>query len=201
MNGKERTVKAIGFEEKDRLPVVGGFVRHPPFLAAAAGVSVDEFWRDPRRVAMCAFRNLGVDVIIGLILPTADSAIGAQVDIHKSSRFDSPEAILDDIAKLPGLPEVHRNFNFHLHYDEYLARYKDGQADIGGDILWIPNSFYSAASFQNESYFGAENYYMALTLYPEEMNRIRAFFDAAVLALAPREEGPGVPRADDGVRE
>ena len=171
MNGKERTLRAIDFEETDRIPVVGGFVRHPPFLAAAAGASVDEFWRDPSKVAIRAFRNLGVDVIIGLILPSPDSAAGAQVEHDKTSRFDSPEAMLDDIAKLPSLSEVHRNFNFQLHYDDYLKRYNDGHADIGDDILWIPNSFNSAASFQNESYFGAENYYMALTLYPEEMNR------------------------------
>jgi hypothetical protein len=171
MTGKERTLCAINFEPTDRIPVVGGFVRHPQFLAAAAGVSVDEFWRDPRKVAIRAFRNLDVDVIIGLILPSPDSAAGAQVEHGKTSRFDSPEAMLDDIAKLPSLPEVRRDFNFQLHYDEYLTRYNDGQAAIGDDILWIPNSFNSAASFQNENYFGAENYYMALALYPDEMNR------------------------------
>ena len=39
MTGKERTLRAIDFEPTDRIPVVGGFVRHPPFMAAAAGVS------------------------------------------------------------------------------------------------------------------------------------------------------------------
>lgn len=171
MTGKERTLRAIDFEATDRIPVVGGFVRHPPFLAATAGVSVEEFWRDPRKVAIRAFRNLGADVIIGLILPSRDSATGSQVEHRNACRFDSPEAMLDDIAKLPSLSELRRDFNFQLHYDEYLARYQYGQAAIGDDILWIPNSFSSVASFQNEGYFGAENYYMALTLYPEEMNR------------------------------
>jgi hypothetical protein len=171
LSGKERTLRAIAFEPTDRVPVVGGFVRHPPFLAQAAGVSVDDFWRDPRTVAIRAFRNLGVDCIIGLILPSADSAAGAQVEHKKNNRFDSPEAMLADIARLPSPAELHRHFDFQKHYEDYLRRYQDGQAAIGEDVLWILNTFDCVASFQNESYFGAENYYMALALYPEAMER------------------------------
>ena len=195
LNGLERTLHVLDFKPTDRVPVVGGFVRHPPFLAAAAGVSVDEFWRDPRRVAMCAFRNLGVDVIIGLILPTADSAIGAQVEHHKTRRFDSPEAMLDEIARLPSLTELRRTFDFQKEYDAYLALYREGQAAIGDDILWIPNTFHCVAQFQNEGYFGAENYYMALALYPEAMERFfeqsgeRAFLRNTAVAKAIVDHG------------
>ncbi|OGV37145.1 MAG: hypothetical protein A2X48_04860 [Lentisphaerae bacterium GWF2_49_21] len=171
MTGKERTLLAINFEPTDRIPVVGGFVRHPQFLAEMAGVSVEEFWTDPRKTAIRAFHSLGVDVIIGLILPNRDSSSGAQHDIHKQTRFDSPEAMLDDIAKLPSLSDLHKNFVFQKHYDDYLKRYKDGQTEIGEEILWIPNTFDCVAQFQNEGYFGAENYYMALSLFPEAMNR------------------------------
>lgn len=171
MTGFERTLRAIDFEPTDRVPVVGGFVRHPPFLAAAAGVTVEAFWKDPQGVAIRAFRNLGVDCIIGLILPSADSASGAQVGMHKPSRFDSPEAMLEDIEKLPSLAGLHRSFDVQNAYDGYLQAYLDGQAAIGDDILWLPNCFHLVASFQNEGYFGAENYYMALALYPEAMDR------------------------------
>ena len=171
MTGKERTLLAMNFEPTDRVPVVGGFVRHPPFLAEMAGVSVAEFWKDPRKTAIRAFRSLGVDVIIGLILPSQDSSSGAQYEIHKQTRFDSPEAMLEDIDTLPSLSDLHKHFNFQKHYDEYLKRYKDGESEIGEDILWIPNTFDCVSQFQNEGYFGAENYYMALSLYPEAMNR------------------------------
>jgi hypothetical protein len=183
MTGRERTLRAINFEATDRTPVVGGFVRHPPFLAGAAGTSVEAFWDDPRSVAIRAFRRLGVDVIIGLILPEQNSAAGAQVEHGKPSRFDSPEAMLEDIARLPTLAELRRGFAFQWHYDDYLRRYRDGQAAIGDDILWLPNTFDSVASFQNEHYFGAENYYMALALYPEAMNR---FFEHSGEQAFPR---------------
>jgi len=68
LTGIERTMRALNFEETDRIPIVGGFVRHPEFLAEAAGVSVSMFWENPRKVAIEAFRRLGVDLILGLIL-------------------------------------------------------------------------------------------------------------------------------------
>ncbi len=171
MNGFERTLRAIDFQPTDRPPVVGGFVRHPLFLAQAAGTTVDAFWADPKTVAIRAFRNLGVDCIIGLILPSQDSAIGAQVEHHKNSRFDSPESMLAEIEKLPSPEELRRNFDFQACYDTFLRTYREGQAAIGDDILWLPNRFGCLAQFQNEGYFGAENYYMALALYPEAINR------------------------------
>jgi hypothetical protein len=174
MTGYERTHAALNFQPTDRVPVVGGFVRHPPFLAAAAGVAVEAFWADPQGVAIRAFRNLGVDCLIGLILPSPNSATGAQVEHGKPARFDSPEALLDDIARLPSLADVQRAFNFQAEYAGYVRLYRDGQAAIGEEILWLPNTFHCVAQFQNEGYFGAENYYMALALYPEAMERFFA---------------------------
>ena len=174
LSGRERTLLALDFQPTDRVPVVGGFVRHPAFLAAAARTSVGEFRREPRAVAIRAFRNLGADVIIGLILPSAEYATGAEVGIAKPTRFESPEAMLDEIAGLPTVPELHRVFAFQKEYDAYVALYGDGQEAVGEDILWIPNTFHCVAQFQNEGYFGAENYYMALALYPEAMDRFFA---------------------------
>lgn len=174
MNGRERALRAIEFAETDRAPVVGGFVRHPEFLAAAAGTSPEEFWKDPRGVAIRAFRALGVDVIIGLILPSSDSSIGAQVEHGGPPAYDSPEAVVEDIQVLPQPADLHRDFDFQKEYARYLSLYRDGAAAIGEDILWLPNCFGYVAQFQNEKRFGPENYYMALALYPDAMSRFFA---------------------------
>ncbi len=171
MTGRERTLRAIDFAPTDRLPVVGGFVRHPPFLAEAADTTVERFWADPKGVAIRAFRNLGVDCVIGLILPSPDSPSGAQVGMHKPSRFASPEAMLEVIANLPSPTELRQDFDFQACYDTFLRTHREGEEAIGDDILWLPNRFGCVTQFQNEGYFGAENYYMALALYPEAMNR------------------------------
>ncbi len=174
MTGRERTLRAIDFLPTDRVPVVGGFVRHAAFLSQAAGVSVADFWRAPHTMAIRAFRNLGADCIIGLILPRADSLSGAQVADRKPSRFGSPEAMLEEIAKLPPPDELRRDFDFQWHYDDYHKRYAEGQGAVGDGVLWLPNTFDCVAQFQNEGYFGAENYYMALALYPAAMDRFFA---------------------------
>ncbi len=175
MTGTERVLRALAFQPTDRVPVVGGFVRHPQFLAQMAGTTMDAFWAEPKSVAIRAFRNLGVDCIIGLILPSADSASGAQVSMHQSSRFDSPEAVLKEIENLPGLEELRRQVDMQDCYETFLKTYREGQAAIGDDILWLPNRFGCLAKFQNEGHFGAENYYMALALYPEAMERFFAY--------------------------
>jgi len=131
MTGRERVLRTIDFEPTDRVPVVGGFARHPPFLAQAAGTSVEAFWADPKGVAMRAFRNLGVDCVIGLILPSADSASGAQVGMHKPNRFDSPEAMLEEIDRLPSLEELRWTVDQQACYETFLKTYREGQAAIG----------------------------------------------------------------------
>lgn len=172
MTGKERALRALDFEPTDRLPVVGGFIRHPEFIAKAAGVSRDEFWKEPQTTAIRAYRNIGVDAIVGLILPNSEHANdNAVYGSPKQERFSSPEDIIAEISQLPSLETLSAGFDFQHHYQDYLERYTKGQARIGDDILWIPSTFDCVASFQNEGYYGAENYYMALSLYPEEMNR------------------------------
>jgi hypothetical protein len=169
--GKERVLRAMEFKPTDRVPVAGGFVRHPDFLAGTAGVTIEEFWDDPRGVATRAFRKLGVDCVIGLILPSPGSPIGAEVEHRSQDRFDSPEAVVEAIDELPSLEELHREFDIEGEYETYLRTYREGEEVIGDDILWLPNGFRYVAKFQNEADFGAENYYMALALYPGQMRR------------------------------
>ena len=102
MNRKERVLGTLQFEPVDRVPVVGGFVRHPGFLAAAAGVTVKEFWESPRTTAISAFRALGVDVIIGLILPV-ESTTGGHFEQPKQDKFQSPEDVRDYVYRSPPL--------------------------------------------------------------------------------------------------
>jgi hypothetical protein len=190
MTGLERALRALSFQPTDRVPVVGGFVRHPRFLAQSAGVSVDAFWQAPRETAIQAFRNLGVDVIIALILPDRNSATGAEHEPRHSSPFESPEQVLREIQDLPDPSELHRTFDFQAEYDACLDLHRTGQDALGDDILWVPNTFHCVAQFQNEWRFGAENYYMALALYPEAMDRFfeysgeRAFLRNTAVARA-----------------
>ncbi|MEK6793957.1 MAG: uroporphyrinogen decarboxylase family protein [Spirochaetota bacterium] len=170
LTGRERTLLALDFKPIDRPPVVGGFVRHPSFIAESAGVTVDAFWEDKRSIAFRAFRNVGADVVIGLILPDRSSKSGAQHEIVRQEKHATPEDVVAFIHTLPAPSEARRSVDVDAAYREYLTLYEEGQSQAG-DMLWIPNTFSSVCQFQNEPRFGAENYYMALALYPEDMKR------------------------------
>ena len=169
MTGKERALAALHFEETDRIPVVGWMVRHPAFLARTAGASVEAFWQDLQGVAIQAFRSLGVDVIMGLILPEPGLESGAQFSYHAQSRFASPEEVREEVLRVTAQPAP---LDPQREYDAYLSAYLNKQAAVGEDLLWVPTSFGHVAQFQHEGWLGAENYYMALALYPEEMQRL-----------------------------
>lgn len=174
MTRKERVLQALAFEAVDRVPVVGGFVRHPAFLAAAAGVTVETFWQAPRAAAITAFKRLGADVIIGLILPDARSATSSAFDPREQDRFRSPEDVRDHVAALPSPAAVRSAFNAPRVAAAYLQTVSEGQRACG-DVLWIPNGIHQACVvFDYGSQFGYENYGMALTLYPEIMERLFA---------------------------
>lgn len=162
--------------------MAGGFIRHPGFLASAAGVSVREFWNRPRELAVRAFRAAGADAVIGLILPNRDSAVEAEVDAFGVSEFAGPEGVVGYINALPDPESAAAAVDCAAEYERYLNLYCDGEALVGSDLLWLPNCFRYVAQFQNEKLFGAENYYMALALYPEAMNRF--FEHSAAIAHA-----------------
>lgn len=173
--GIERTMHALNFEQTDRIPIVGGFVRHPEFLAELAGVSLPVFWGNPRKVAIEAFRKLSADIILGLILPSKDSDIGAQFNIISATECKTPEDVVEYIKGMPSLSELRREFDFNQTYNDYVSLMKNGQNEMA-DMLWIPSQFGSVPSFELSYLFGAENYLMALSLYPEYMKR---FFESS----------------------
>jgi len=193
MTPRERVLGALLFEPVDRVPVVGGFVRHPEFLAASAGVAVEHFWSAPRRTAISAFRSLGVDVILALILPNRDSATGSQVEYRHQTEFQSPEDVRDYVAALPAPSAIVVELDTTAITTQYAKDVSERQRDCG-DALWIPNGVHSyCVVFDHCGRFGYENYVMALTLYPEVMERLfahdaeRAFLTNCAVAQATAE--------------
>jgi hypothetical protein len=195
MVSRERVLRAIRFEPGDRLPVVGGFVRHPAFLAETAGVSIEQFWSSPRQTAITAFRKLGVDLILALILPNRASTIGSQVEHRHQTEFQSPEDVRDYVAALPAPAAVAAAFDTPAISAEYLREVADGQKECG-EMLWIPNGVHRyCVVFDHCGHFGYANYVMALTLYPDVMERLfaqdaeRAFLTNCAVAKATAEHG------------
>jgi len=70
LSGKERALRALNFEETDRIPIMGGWVKYAEFLEKASGISLKynfimNEWENPMRAAVQAYRNVGVDALFG----------------------------------------------------------------------------------------------------------------------------------------
>lgn len=192
---KARALGALRLEATDRVPVVGGFVRHAEFLAEVAGVSLEAFWAAPRERAVEAFRVLGADLILGLILPNRKSAIGAPGPHTQSHAFRSPEEVRDHVLAQPGPEQVREEFDAEAVREDYRRRMTEGQ-ELCGEMLWVPSGIHSqCVAFEHGTWLGYEGYLMALSLYPEAMERLyaadgeRAYLTNRVVAEVTREEG------------
>ena len=70
LSSRERLERAIRFEAVDRAPLCGGYIMIDTYLAALAGCSLEQFWRDKESWAIEAYRKMGLDAVCQLCLPT-----------------------------------------------------------------------------------------------------------------------------------
>jgi len=178
VTGIERTLKALNFEEVDRIPVAGGLVGHAEFLAEVAGAP--DFWTAPRQIAFEAYRRLRCDAILGPVLPkhpdtTTRDAAGRPTwftnEIH-TPRFTTPEQVAEHARTFPTPLEVRRRFDFQKTYDGYVELMKSGQGE-SGEMLFIPHCLGYAPHFPTGTEeFDHAAFLMACALYPESVERM-----------------------------
>ncbi|MGE5531448.1 MAG: uroporphyrinogen decarboxylase family protein [Bacteroidota bacterium] len=176
MTGKERSLAALAFEQTDRVPTLGGFVSHAAALAQLTGLDV---WADPRRAALEGAKALGVDLIIQLVPPKASEVSTDMGDGRESlftkreqARYQSPEQVRDYAEGLPTPAEVRRGFDFSGYLDSIYADWAQCKSDAGDDLLMMPYMKAKDCPFMYYSEFGYENYFQALALYPESMDKL-----------------------------
>ena len=177
LTGMERALQELNLEETDRVPVIGGLVRHPKFLAEVAGVS--DYWSDPEGVAFEAYRRLGCDVILGPVLAKPPDSVtrdlsGRPTGFTKATygeKYDSPEAVAAYARGLPRRADLRKSFDSAAAYAAFAATVRQGQANAG-DLLFMPNTLSSAPTFHSAREFGYENFFMATALYSQEMIRL-----------------------------
>lgn len=182
MKGKERSIRALNFEETDRIPIDGGWVKHADFLERASGISLKykfrrNDWENPLRAAVQAYRNVGADVIAyGIALPEKEDEITERgcikirgLNISRDPTYKSPEDVVTKyVEDLPSPKEVRENFDFESEYADFTCRTKEAQDELGEDMLWIPTA--NAVDFHRGfEQFGYRNYLLALTQYEDSM--------------------------------
>ncbi|MBM4046965.1 MAG: hypothetical protein FJ279_17825 [Planctomycetes bacterium] len=182
MTGKDRTLRALRFEQPDRAPIMGGFLSHGPFMEKASGIR--PWWSAPEECLRRVYHTLGVDAIGASMLPKRPEESATLSDgrisefARKSdqpSRYHSPEDVLAFVRKQPPIESKIRQFDARKVYDEIKATCEQGQAQAGDERLWIPWRLHRDVSFHPWlSTFGYENFLAALALYEQEMERLFA---------------------------
>ena len=186
MDKRERILGALTSQSIDRVPLLGGWVIADTHFQALASCTAEQFWRDPEHWAIKAYKALGIDGLIKLILPVAPGEYRGGIDKASfesyKERYHSPEDVLDYARSLPSPQEAARLFNQQIWEDWFRAETMRMQGLLG-DIVWLPTLWEVVhPKFEWYTDFGYENYLLFMQLYPEAAD---AFFatDAAVARL------------------
>lgn len=208
--GKERALRALNFEEVDRVPIMGGWCAHAGFLANASGVKMRydyamTTWENPMRAALQAYKNVGADLIPQFILPkrletTTGDTLGRPTEFSVGGaravdplRYKTPEDVLEYVQNLPKLQDLKSSFEFDNHFRRYVTEVKEAQEECGDDILWLNG--YGQCGFMWYSTFGYTPYLLACIRYSKEMKKLFEYSAEEgrlmneVISTAVREEG------------
>lgn len=170
MNGYERSLAALRFEETDCVPTWGGYLVSAGFFEYVTGKN---FWSAPREIAIEAYRKLEVDMVTqNIYLPNSPEDYrkhGMEV-VEGAEKFRSPEDVVAFIDALPKPDEIRASFNFEKEYKEVSADYEQKQNDLGGDILCLPSC--RTCRFVWYMEFGYESYLTTVALYPDKLRTL-----------------------------
>jgi len=177
MNSRERIENQMNFLPVDHIPILGGWFTSAAQYQHFAKISKDEFWNDPERGAILAYRNLKIDGLLGIGLPPDEHRY---IDMTKESfekaniSCPSPESVIDYVDKLPSPESLSDNFDSESFHKETLEEMQQKQ-EMLGEMVWMPARFECCGNFMWYQTFGYESYLMALALYPDKMKKLFEF--------------------------
>lgn len=172
MTRKQRLLNQIRGDAVDRIPMLGGWNLGVRNLAALAGLSVEEYLRDPLGGVMRANQRLGVDAVTPPVVPKdIDSIRDGSLQESQFAAVE-PEALK---ARADAIPDSER---------EVVAKFDAAKAEAGYRAWWepflkrldgiemLPTAWGACANFSLYFQYGYEAFLAAVALYPEEVGRI-----------------------------
>jgi hypothetical protein len=173
MTSLERLEKTVAGLPADRTPVLGGWLVCADYICHFAGVDSDTFWADPKSVAITAYKKLGMDGIIAVLLPKSRDNF-TFLDIHTYRSADnglSLDEVLERINRMPSAAEIEASFDFETEYAAFRTMLEKGRT-LCGDMVYMPDQWGAGAKFQWYDDFGYENYFTLVGAYPEYAQKL-----------------------------
>ena len=84
LSSKERILRQIKGQSVDRIPTIGGWIGGVYNLANIAAISVEEYLADPIRGVIKAHKSLGVDGMVGPVIPKSVDEIRTDYLLDKN---------------------------------------------------------------------------------------------------------------------
>lgn len=202
MNGRERSLRAIGGQEVDYPPAWAPVICSTRSVEEIVGRG--DVWADPAQAYLAAFRVLKVDFVNQFIAyrPGEFEARSGVVD-HRLTPMEPEEVVGQMRARRPHLARELREMDEGRVGEQFAAQALAGQAMLGDDMLWI--QYEGAFSIPTMAYgeLGYENYFVFLATYPEVQEEIWALqadvsarYNRAVAAAMDRHMLPKLVRLD-----
>lgn len=155
--------------------MLGGWIACPAHIMAVTGMSEAEYWAEPARVSIEAYRQLGMDGLIDVFVPARRDDFRC-VDGHSYAhavRTGSLEETLARIDALPSAAEYEEAFDFDADYVRVRAELSRMQA-VCGNMVWMP-AFWGAGAKASWFFdFGYEDFFCVIGLYPERAAKLMA---------------------------
>jgi len=177
MNSRERIEAQMNFAPVDHIPTLGGWLTSAKQYQHFAGISSEEFWKDPEMGAILAYKNLQLDGLISIFIPpdeygyTHATKEGLK---EKKTAYPTPESVIDYVDSLPSVDSLSGTFEAKTFYEEITNEMRAKQEKMG-DMVWMPARWACGGSFMWYGTFGYESYFMALALYPDKMRKLFAY--------------------------
>jgi len=168
MEKRERLDAVISGKQADRPPMLGGWLSNPRLLAIFAGVSFDEYKRDPQAVSIRAYSNLGVDGLIDIVIAKNhdDYRVVDHESYVKADYGYSYEETEEKVCALPEPDDIESVFDFEKEY----ALFKNDLVAMQqkcGDMVYMPANWGAGARAGWFSEYGYENFFLLVGLRPD----------------------------------
>jgi hypothetical protein len=166
---RERVERAIRFEAVDRVPLCGGYIMVDKYLAALAGCSLEQFWKDKVKWAIEAYHKLDMDMICQLCLPSSPDQFRGSYSLEADKSDKTPEDVLSDFQKIDyGAPL--KDLNLDAWEEAWVTGHNDMQR-LCGEMVWLEGFPLSPLPFWHYGTYGYEAFLSFLLLYEEDVHR------------------------------
>ena len=160
----------------DYLPVLGGWIAAPHYIAEINGITMDMYWENPKAWSIAAYQKLGTDALADIYIPRNKQDYRC-VDHESYSHSDTGKDIEDVVAEIDGWPEPESYEEelargFEGAYAEFSARLVQTQAECGDSLLFMPAQWNAGAKCNWYADFGYENFFLIVGSYEKQARKM-----------------------------